>query len=62
MNMPDNYTIDKTTYHRQILGIRFFVGDAPKAVAIGSRGGLVVVPAAPALMELRRDPEYRLVY
>ena len=59
MNMPDNYTIDKTTYHRQILGIRFFVGDAPKAVAIGSRGGLVVVPAAPALMELRRDPEYR---
>jgi len=46
-------------YYRRILGVRFFVGDAAKAVAIGARGGLVVVPAAPALMELRRDSEYR---
>jgi UDP-N-acetyl-D-mannosaminuronic acid transferase (WecB/TagA/CpsF family) len=45
--------------YRQILGVRFFVGDAPEAVEIGLRGGLVVVPAAPALLELRRDPEYR---
>ena len=45
--------------YRRILGIRFFVGDAPEAVEIGARGGLVVVPAAPALLELRRDEEYR---
>ena len=45
--------------YRRILGIRFFVGDAPEAVEIGARGGLVVVPAAPALLELERDHEYR---
>jgi len=49
----------KETHYRRILGIRFFVGDAPEAVEIGARGGLVVVPAAPALMELGRDREYR---
>ncbi len=45
--------------HRKILGIRFFVGDAPEAVSRGANGGLVVVPAAPALMELKRDRDYR---
>ena len=45
--------------YQQILGIRFFVGDAPEAVEIGARGGLVVVPAAPALLELERDTDYR---
>jgi UDP-N-acetyl-D-mannosaminuronic acid transferase (WecB/TagA/CpsF family) len=45
--------------YRRILGVRFFVGDAPEAVARGAGGGLVVVPAAPALMELGRDREYR---
>src|SRR5208282_5948161 len=45
--------------YRRILGIRFFVGDAPEAVEIGARGGLVVVPAAPALLELGRDQAYR---
>ncbi len=58
MNTPDFSTVEEHAY-RRILGIRFFVGDAPEAVEIGARGGLVVVPAAPALMELRRDPEYR---
>ena len=33
---------------RQILGIRFFTGTPREALAIGMRGGLVVVPAAPA--------------
>jgi UDP-N-acetyl-D-mannosaminuronic acid transferase (WecB/TagA/CpsF family) len=47
------------TQYRCILGVRFFVGDAHEAVALGSRGGLVVVPAAPALMELARDRDYR---
>ena len=45
--------------YRRILGVRFFVGDAPEAVELGARPGLVVVPAAPALMELARDGDYR---
>jgi N-acetylglucosaminyldiphosphoundecaprenol N-acetyl-beta-D-mannosaminyltransferase len=53
-------TFDNTeTRYRRILGVRFFVGDAPEAVELGSRGGLVVVPAAPALMELACDRDYR---
>ncbi len=46
-------------HYRRILGIRFFIGDTPAAVELGVRAGLVVVPAAPALMELARDREYR---
>jgi UDP-N-acetyl-D-mannosaminuronic acid transferase (WecB/TagA/CpsF family) len=46
-------------HYRRILGVRFFVGDAPEAVVLGARPGLVVVPAAPALMELARDGDYR---
>ena len=45
--------------YRNILGVRFFAGDAHEAVEIGSRGGLVVAPAAPALVDLARDPDYR---
>ncbi len=44
---------------RQILGIRFFVGDADEAIARISGGGLLVVPAAPALKNLAHDPAYR---
>ena len=44
---------------RQILGVRFFTGTAEEAVSLGVAGGLVVVPAAPALIELGKDPEYR---
>jgi exopolysaccharide biosynthesis WecB/TagA/CpsF family protein len=44
---------------RQILGIRFFIGDADEAVARMSGGGLLVVPAAPALKNLAHDPAYR---
>jgi N-acetylglucosaminyldiphosphoundecaprenol N-acetyl-beta-D-mannosaminyltransferase len=44
---------------RQILGIRFFTGGAEEAVQIGLRGGLVVVPAAPALVELQTNEFYR---
>jgi UDP-N-acetyl-D-mannosaminuronic acid transferase (WecB/TagA/CpsF family) len=46
-------------HYRLILGVRFFVGDAPSAVRVGSRGGLMVAPAAPALLELERDETYR---
>jgi N-acetylglucosaminyldiphosphoundecaprenol N-acetyl-beta-D-mannosaminyltransferase len=44
---------------QQILGIRFFVGSAHEAVKIGLRGGLVVVPAAPALVDLQSNEYYR---
>ena len=52
-------TTKTSSLYRRILGVRFFVGDAPAAVELGSRPGLVVVPAAPALMELPRDGDYR---
>jgi UDP-N-acetyl-D-mannosaminuronic acid transferase (WecB/TagA/CpsF family) len=45
---------------QQILGIRFFVGNAQEAIDEVSRsGGLVVVPAAPALKNLPNDEQYR---
>ena len=44
---------------RQILGIRFFVGNADEAIARISAGGLLVVPAAPALKNLAHDFAYR---
>jgi exopolysaccharide biosynthesis WecB/TagA/CpsF family protein len=43
---------------RQILGIRFFVGNADEAIARIRGGGLLVVPAAPALKNLAHDPAY----
>lgn len=49
---------DGGTY-RRILGIRFFAGTPAEAVRIGMRGGLVVVPAAPALVDLETSPAYR---
>jgi len=45
---------------QQILGVRFFVGDAQGAIdVVSQRGGLVVVPAAPALKNLAVDKGYR---
>ena len=55
MNAPP----DNSFLFQQILGIRFFVGDAEAAVQRGLRGGLVVVPAAPALIELQTNEPYR---
>src|SRR5438045_3395437 len=43
-----------------ILGVRFFNGTVDEAVdAMSANGGLLVVPAAPALVKLRDDEEYR---
>jgi UDP-N-acetyl-D-mannosaminuronic acid transferase (WecB/TagA/CpsF family) len=45
--------------HR-ILGIDFFDGSAKEAIDImRTKGGLLVVPAAPALKDLDRSPDYR---
>jgi UDP-N-acetyl-D-mannosaminuronic acid transferase (WecB/TagA/CpsF family) len=49
----------KVADHRQILGINFFHGSATEAISRLQSGGLLVVPAAPALKNLRTDPEYR---
>jgi UDP-N-acetyl-D-mannosaminuronic acid transferase (WecB/TagA/CpsF family) len=45
--------------YRTILGIPFFCGSAAVAVDKMSQGGLLVVPAAPALVELETCVDYR---
>jgi N-acetylglucosaminyldiphosphoundecaprenol N-acetyl-beta-D-mannosaminyltransferase len=45
---------------QQILGIRFIVGNAHDVIdQVSLGGGLVVVPAAPALTNLTHDKQYR---
>ncbi len=44
--------------HR-ILGIDFFDGSAKAAIALMHNGGLIVVPAAPALKDLDHNLDYR---
>jgi UDP-N-acetyl-D-mannosaminuronic acid transferase (WecB/TagA/CpsF family) len=44
---------------RRILGIDFFCGTAQQAIARMRGGGLLVVPAAPALKDLGTKREYR---
>jgi exopolysaccharide biosynthesis WecB/TagA/CpsF family protein len=44
---------------RTILGIRFFIGTAAQAVRRMKGGGLLVVPAAPALKDLEVKASYR---
>jgi hypothetical protein len=43
----------------QILGGRFFVGGAQRAIELLAKGGLLVVPDAPALKNLPHDDGYR---
>jgi len=51
--------MSKTVRFQQILGIRFLVGTADDAIdQISSNGGMVVVPAAPALKNLTHDKRY----
>ena len=46
--------------YRQILGIRFYTGTAEESVdQMKTRGGLLVVPAAPALKDLPTHSTYR---
>lgn len=52
--------MDQLVRFQKILGIRFLVGNAQEAIDQVSRcGGLVVVPAAPALKNLPHDAQYR---
>jgi N-acetylglucosaminyldiphosphoundecaprenol N-acetyl-beta-D-mannosaminyltransferase len=52
--------VSATARFQTILGIRFFTGTAQGAIdEVSRQGGLVVVPAAPALKNLAFDAEYR---
>ena len=42
----------------KILGIDFINGSAADVVDILKNGGLLVVPAAPALINIKKDPDY----
>ncbi len=44
---------------RRILGVDFFGGSPQEAVSRMKEGGLLVVPSAPALMDLCTNPGYR---
>lgn len=48
-----------TSDHRIILGLRFFLGTAAEAVNRAEPGGLVLIPAAPALKDIATNPIYR---
>lgn len=52
-------TSSPNSNYRTILGIKFFVGFPEEAFKIGVSGGLVLVPAAPALVEIQKDLSYR---
>lgn len=56
----DRAALERTTReHTKILGINFFHGTAAQAVERMRGGGLLVVPAAPALKDLERNADYR---
>jgi N-acetylglucosaminyldiphosphoundecaprenol N-acetyl-beta-D-mannosaminyltransferase len=46
-------------HSRTILGLRFFLGTAAEAVARTEGGGLVLIPAAPALKDIATNQIYR---
>ena len=52
-------TQETPTQTHRILGIDFFDGSAKAAIEIMRGGGLLVIPAAPALKDLDRNPGYR---
>lgn len=45
--------------HCIILGLRFFLGTAAEAVTRAEPGGLILIPAAPALKDIATNPIYR---
>jgi UDP-N-acetyl-D-mannosaminuronic acid transferase (WecB/TagA/CpsF family) len=49
----------RTGDRRTILGVDFFQGTAAEAVERMRAGGLLVVPAAPALKDMETNPAYR---
>jgi UDP-N-acetyl-D-mannosaminuronic acid transferase (WecB/TagA/CpsF family) len=56
---PEILPMDRSSNERQILGVAFYVGDVKGAIVRMSRGGLLVVPAAPALKDIALNAPYR---
>ena len=50
---------DGDALNRRILGVNFYVGDAAGAIDRMAKGGLLVVPAAPALKDIAVNAAYR---
>jgi UDP-N-acetyl-D-mannosaminuronic acid transferase (WecB/TagA/CpsF family) len=44
---------------QSILGIKFYIGDLPGVLELCAAGNFIVVPAAPALVDLTTDVQYR---
>jgi hypothetical protein len=44
---------------RTILGLKFYTGDMPGLLRLTREGGLIVVPSAPVLVQMPRDPAHR---
>jgi UDP-N-acetyl-D-mannosaminuronic acid transferase (WecB/TagA/CpsF family) len=59
MSMSTVGTSRADSKFRRILGIEFFCGSSQEAIARMRSGGLLVVPAAPALKDLGSDADYR---
>ena len=59
MNDSGSWSTHDLSSFRRILGIDFFYGSPQAAIARMRGGGLLVVPAAPALKDLDRNPDYR---
>ena len=57
--MAESQTFDDTGKFTTILGVNFFHGSVAEAVDRMSHGGLLVVPAAPALKDLQTNANYR---
>jgi UDP-N-acetyl-D-mannosaminuronic acid transferase (WecB/TagA/CpsF family) len=51
--------VQESSQTHRILGIDFFDGSAQSAIAIMRNGGLLVIPAAPALKDLDHNLDYR---
>ncbi len=51
--------MSETLSERQILGVNFYVGDVQGAIRRLAGGGLLVVPAAPALKDVAWNENYR---
>ena len=50
--------VDSIPY-QAVLGIQFYVGDMDGALELTKRGGLVIAPSAPVLVDLTRDAAHR---
>jgi UDP-N-acetyl-D-mannosaminuronic acid transferase (WecB/TagA/CpsF family) len=57
--MPPSRFDSSVDYYRRILGVLFYVGPIEGLLERTMRGGLIVVPSAPVLVNLQADPVHR---